>query len=151
MIHIRVRSRIEVEGQNFGEALVISIVSPGTAHPKITARHVYQFSFNDIQEDLMVDSGIMSAMSENIAEYIVNVAMEHRDIETWVIHCEAGISRSPGIAIGLAKHLRCTPNARELERMYPHYNRHVEQHIAAAARKRICEIAQHLRVQFNFE
>ena len=155
MIYIRVRSRREIEDQYVGDSFVVSIVSPGTEHPKIGGTNIHQFHFHDIREDLMVESncfsGIMNAMTKDMAEAIVEVAMNNRDIETWLIHCEAGISRSPAVAIGLARHLKCTPTARELERMYPCYNKHVEGLIATATRKKVCEIAHNLRVQFNFD
>mgnify|MGYP003385254200 CR=1 FL=1 len=149
MINIRVRSMAEVEGQKFGNAFVISIVSPGAEHPKFEAENQFWCQFNDVREDLMTDSGIMNAMNKELAERLVFIAMEYRDVSTWVIHCEAGISRSPGVAIGLARYLKCTPTAQQLEVTYPHYNRHVADMVAAAARKRICEIVKNVRVQFN--
>ena len=152
MINIKVLSKVAVEGQDFGRnAFVISIVSPGNEHPKFTSEFLLRCQFNDVREDLMIDSGITSAMNKGMAEHIVDVAMEHRDVETWIIHCEAGISRSPAVAIGLARYLKCTPTAKELERMFPCYNKHVESLVSTAARKEICEIAKNLRVQFNFD
>jgi len=36
-----------------------------------------------------------------------------------MINCEAGISRSPGVAIGIASVLKTDPDIKELKRLFP--------------------------------
>jgi predicted protein tyrosine phosphatase len=127
MISVHIYPEMAVVDQNFLDHLVISIVSPGREHPNIVGSNVHQFHFHDVTQDYMVDSGIINAMTKEVAEAIVHVVMESLDkgCERWIIHCEAGISRSPGVAIGLAKYIDLRPGRRRLREMFPFYNKHV--------------------------
>jgi len=126
MINIYVLPEIAVEGSDLKDAFVISIVSPGREHPKIIGSHVHKFHFHDVGITYELPDGrLIQPMSETIAEAIVDLAMHHRYCDKWVIHCEAGISRSPAVAIGLSKFLKFNPNRRNLKKMFPNYNKHV--------------------------
>jgi len=146
MIRIHVYSEREVAGQNFDDYLVISIVSPGREHPKIQGTNVHKFQFHDVTEEYFLENQnrIVRPMEKEIAESIVDIAMSNRDCDRWIIHCEAGISRSPGVAIGLAKYIIMRPNRMQLMEKYPCYNKHVEALIGNAMIKRVDEITKGL-------
>jgi len=152
MINIRVLPIWPMEDEEFGDKLVISIVSPYIEHPKIKGSNVHKFHFHDIAEEYFLENvnKIIRPMEKDIAESIVEIAMNNRGCEEWVIHCEAGISRSPGVAIGLAKYIKVSPDREQLIKNFPCYNKHVCALIEEAARKKVCEVVQDLRVQFNF-
>ena len=122
------------------DTLVISITSPGSEQAEIKGDHIYKFQFHDVREDLMLDSGIMNAMTDEMAEAIVEVMVNNRHLKKWVIHCEAGVSRSPAIAIGAARYLDVTPGMVKLIEMFPCYNTHVVKSIHKALRKKLNEI-----------
>ena len=126
MIQLSIYPAAYVAGRDFDdETMIISIVSPNVVHPNIYAKHVHQFHFHDITETYMIQSGIVEAMRYEIAELIAEAACNHLDKKRFVIHCEAGISRSPGVAMGLARYIDMNPNANEIARHFPHYNLHV--------------------------
>src|SRR5574337_481617 len=122
--------------------LVISIGSPGGSKAKLKGDHVYFFEFHDIDRDIYDDSKeiMYEAMKPIMAESIVEVAFNNRDKRNWIIHCEAGISRSPGVALGLAKFIALSPGVDKLEVEYPCYNRHVRRLIEEAGEKKVEEI-----------
>lgn len=88
----------------------------------------------------MLDSGIMNAMTEEMAEAITEVLMNNRHLKRWVIHCEAGASRSPGIAVGIARYLNVDPELGKLIEMFPCYNTHVVKMMHKALRKKLDKI-----------
>ena len=151
MIDLMVLSAAEMEGKNItSDTLVISIVSPGVVHPKIDGEYVYKFSFHDVTEEYFLDqqNKIIRPMEYEIAESIVETCMNHRDKKRWIIHCEAGISRSPGVAIGLARYIDLSPNVDKLVKMFPYYNKHVQSNIEKAMRAKLLEIDRN-RVKFT--
>lgn len=151
MIKLFVLSRDMVEGiRDFASnALVISIGSPGGEPAKLKGENIFKFQFHDITEELFIEDKnmIMRPMEKEIAESIaeiVEIAMSHRDKKVWVIHCEAGISRSPGVAIGLAKFIDTEPDQVRLEKMFPYHNKHVRKLVEKAMRDKIKEIDEEL-------
>jgi predicted protein tyrosine phosphatase len=79
-------------------------------------------------------------MEKEIAESIVEIAIDNRGCDRWIIHCEAGVSRSPGVAIGLAKYFKVTPNERRLKELFPHYNKYVAKLVEEALHRKMGEI-----------
>jgi predicted protein tyrosine phosphatase len=138
MIQVHIYPEVAVKGQNVKDALVISIVSPGREHPKIEGSNIYRFHFHDVtcRYDLP-DGRIILPMEESIAESIVDIAMKNRTTNRWIIHCEAGISRSPAVAIGISKYIKLTPNRRMLKKMYPLHNKYVTRLIEEAMDRKI--------------
>lgn len=124
--------------------LVISITSPGQPEANIKGNYIHKFQFHDVREDLMLDSGIMNAMTEEMAEAITEVLINNRHLKRWVIHCEAGVSRSPGIAVGAARYLNVDPELDKLIERFPCYNTHVAKMMHKAMRKKIAEIDEEI-------
>jgi predicted protein tyrosine phosphatase len=151
MIKISVLSEREVMRQDFKDMLVISIVSPGREHPPMQGENIYKFKFHDVTEDMFVQSnsfhGIMPCMNKEMAESIAEIAMNNRYEDRWVIHCEAGISRSPGVAIGLASVLKTRPSKAVLMQLFPCFNIHVAKLIEDAMRAKVKEITAELDMQ----
>jgi predicted protein tyrosine phosphatase len=147
MISIHVYSEMAMVGQNFLDHLVISIVSPGRQHPMMQGTNIHKFQFHDIAEEYMIESEsrIIRPMEKEIAESIAEIAMNNRDCDRWVIHCEAGISRSPAVAIGLAKHIALRPNRQQLKKLFPHFNKHVCKLIEDAMQIKIDELSKGLQ------
>ena len=146
MIRITVLDERSVAGQNFMDMFVISIVSPYREHPKIEGSNVWRFHFHDITEEYLVKDQIFRPMGKEIAESIADLAMKNRDSDRWVIHCEAGISRSPGVAIGLAKYIKTIPDRERLIELFPMYNKHVCKLIEEAMKAQVEEIEKELRI-----
>jgi predicted protein tyrosine phosphatase len=149
MIRVHVYPEMALHNQNMMDTFVISIVSPGREHPKMEGTNIHKFQFHDITEEYMIESEnrIIRPMEKEIAESIVEIAMKNRDCERWIIHCEAGISRSPGVAIGLAKYIALKPNRQELIKLFPYYNKYVCQLIEDAMSVKMKELTAELDVQ----
>lgn len=142
-IEVYVFPRMAMEGMKYDDdMMVISIVSPNVVHPVIRAKHVYQFHFHDVTEEYQIDSGVVRPMEYAIAEQIAEVAIRHRDKKEWIIHCEAGISRSPGVAIGLSRYIDLFPGTDLLCKMYPHHNLHVRKYVEKALREKLKAIGE---------
>lgn len=135
MISLKVLPRIAVENEKFDDnTLIISIVSPGVVHPKIDAKWVFPFHFHDVTEEFFLENRnlVVRPMEFAVAEAIVDVVLRNLDKSKFIIHCEAGISRSPGVALGLAKHIEFTPSKKSLELWFPSHNKHVRECIERA-------------------
>src|SRR4051812_42716692 len=118
MIGIHVYPEMAMIGQNFLDHMVISIVSPGRQHPMgMVGTNIHKFQFHDITEEYFIENAnqIIRPMPVEIAEAIAEIAMNNRDASRWIIHCEAGISRSPGVAIGLSKFIALRPGRQALK------------------------------------
>ena len=149
MIRIHVHSERDVAGQNFKDLLVISIVSPGREHPKIEGTNIHQFHFHDVTEEYFLENQnrIVRPMEKEIAESIVEIAMNNRDCDRWIIHCEAGISRSPGVAIGLSSYIATIPDRKKLIELFPCYNKYVCKLIEDAMEAQMKELTNALHIQ----
>lgn len=146
MISVHIMSEAAIRGQRLLDCFVISITSPGQEHPNIEGTNIHQFHFHDVSECYECNDGrTIMPMSETIADQIAELALKNRDCERWIIHCEMGISRSPGVAIGLARHIELRPGVKRLKSMYQAYNKHVALLVERAVAKRIDEIDQELR------
>lgn len=139
MIKVMVMSKLLVEHiRDFDDnTVVISITSPGAREAEIKGKHIHRFQFHDVREDLMVDGWVMNAMTEDVADAIVEVVVNNKDKKRLLVHCEAGVSRSPGVAIGIARYMEVDPGVDNLIDRFPCYNKHVEKMIHKAMRKKI--------------
>jgi predicted protein tyrosine phosphatase len=124
-----VLSREEAEHYEPGKReICISIADPDADPANISSRFaaVLRLHFTDV-----IEQGEPSDVL-----FCSDHARAIRDfIDSWpnaarvVVHCNAGVSRSPGVALGLSD-LRGWPTAR-LERSYPGWNRLVRTALAA--------------------
>ena len=114
-----------------GAEICISIRDPSADPVRLSSsfRAVLELAFSDLLERGTEDDVLFS---ENHAARILEFLSQWPQMDRVVIHCNAGVSRSPGVALGLCDvHGWATE---DLERNYPAWNRLVRQVIAAAWR-----------------
>jgi predicted protein tyrosine phosphatase len=70
-------------------------------HEFRNCKGIVRMSFHDLEEPIPGYS--YTLFDSNMAKQIVNFVKEHKDKDYIFIHCEAGISRSAGIAAALNK------------------------------------------------
>lgn len=125
----------------FDKDLIISIEAPGSSHARIYGPqpfvHRLDIDFEDVTEDLMSDTQLLRPMDKNQAELIVNFIEEYLPwSDRLIIHCAAGMSRSPGVAIGLARYFDIGITENELRDRHPHFNLTVASRIWEVCRER---------------
>lgn len=107
MVNVLVMSRKEAEryshGPHYEESAVISISTPDEQYDM----NIYGSIYNGIKRILRlsfddVDNGSL-AMAEGDAASIAEFVEKNKD-KTIIVHCDAGISRSAGIAAAIMKH-----------------------------------------------
>ena len=107
MVNVLVMSRKEAERYSHSphdeESAVISISTPDEHYDM----NIYSSIYNGIKRILRlsfddVDNGSF-AMTEGDAASIAEFVEENKD-KTIIVHCDAGISRSAGIAAAIMKH-----------------------------------------------
>ena len=124
-----VLSREDAERYEPGEQeICISIADPDADAARLSSQFaaVLRLSFTDIVEaedpsDVIFSDGHARAIRDFIDSW--------PDATRIVVHCHAGLSRSPGVALGLCD-IRGWATA-ELERSHPGWNRLVRRAIAA--------------------
>ena len=146
-IRLTVYPAIAVHDQTFDDdTFVISIASPEMSYANIQCKNVWKVSFHDVQQEYFLEKGerTIRPLDYELAQHIVRVAFENRDKRHWIIHCEAGISRSPAVALGLAKHIRFSKTVKGLEREFPHYNKYVRKLIEQAGDEQMKRVMKDL-------
>ena len=92
--------------------ILISVVSPEYPNYELAyndmCKDVLKLRFHDVDEkgniNSLVETGkIITRIDDKIAQQIIDFSQKHNDIKNMVIHCEAGVSRSPGIAMALSE------------------------------------------------
>jgi predicted protein tyrosine phosphatase len=124
-----VLSREEAERYKPGEReICISIADPDAERARLSGdfEAVLRLSFTDIIE-MGEPSDVL--FSEDHAQAIREFIDAWPDARRIVVHCHAGVSRSPGVALGLCD-VRGWATA-ELERSHPGWNRLVRTALAA--------------------
>jgi predicted protein tyrosine phosphatase len=116
-----------------GREICISISDPDAQPARVSPRFaaVLRLNFDDVTER-GEPSDILFA--EDHAREIRDFLESWPSAERVMIHCNAGVSRSPGVALGLCD-VRGWATA-ELERSHPGWNRLVRTVLAAAAKDR---------------
>lgn len=115
-MRIEVWNRREITNHNgteIGESVaIISIAYPRDDHPAITEwpglEEVLRLSFHDIDEQFKdigkeIPSKYESMTDENGRE-VANFVEKHKDVDLLIVQCDAGISRSSGMAAAILKH-----------------------------------------------
>jgi predicted protein tyrosine phosphatase len=87
---------------------VISISDPGSRRPKVRKqsglRAVLRLCFHDAEPTGMPDlDRRVTCMHADQARQIWEFVTQHADVGTIVVHCEAGMSRSPAVAAALCE------------------------------------------------
>jgi predicted protein tyrosine phosphatase len=124
-----VLSREEAERYEPGEREVcISIADPDTDPARLSRRFaaVLRLNFTDVVE---AEDPSDVIFSDHHARAIRDFIDSWPDAARIVVHCHAGMSRSPGVALGLCD-IRGWATA-ELERSHPGWNRLVRTALAA--------------------
>lgn len=116
-----------------GREICISISDPDAPPARVSSRFaaVIRLNFDDVTER-GEPSDILFA--EDHAREIREFLDKWPSAERVVLHCNAGVSRSPGVALGLCD-LRGWATA-ELERSHPGWNRLVRTVLASRQRNR---------------
>lgn len=111
--------------------ICISISDPDAAPARVSSRFaaVLRLNFDDVTER-GEPSDVLFA--ENHAREIREFLDEWPSAERVVVHCNAGVSRSPGVALGLCD-IRGWATAK-LERSHPGWNRLVRSVLAVKAK-----------------
>ena len=86
---------------------------PVALSPKFTA--VLRLNFSDITEDIRHPTSRRFAAHD--AKHIIEFISRWRDVDQIVVHCRAGLSRSPGVAMAISE-LHGSP-LEELGKQYP--------------------------------
>lgn len=117
-------------GKDFSDAYVISIVSPNQQWPVFASKDVLRIQFHDVDKRLQSGKNIYEPMHRDQAKGIAMFFLAHKHQATrWIACCEAGISRSPAVAIALTEFVRGEPCAEQLIERYPCFNRHVYRYV----------------------
>ncbi len=125
---VRILSREAAERyQPRGAEICISISDPEAPPAQLAGGFlgVLRLAFNDIVT-MQVPADVLFAGEHAAA--IVQFLEDWSQAERLVVHCHAGVSRSPGVALGLCDRLGWPPG--ELESGYPEWNRWVRQVLA---------------------
>jgi predicted protein tyrosine phosphatase len=137
---IYVMSELEFEkAQTITERdIVISIVSPGREHPRptLTCLARLNLSFKDTMWGEESPLGFSDDQAQQAVEFVENRLLESQNI---FVHCEAGMSRSAGIAIGFARYLVTDEDENALRDSKPHFNLYVAQKIWKVYQKKFME------------
>ena len=127
---IRILSREAVERyEPEGVEICISITDPGTPPATLSESFaaVLRLGFSDIAA---IDTPVDVLFAPENARAILAFMEQWPQAERLVVHCHVGVSRSPGVALGLCDVFGWP--AAELERAYPNWNRWVRQVLAGA-------------------
>jgi predicted protein tyrosine phosphatase len=111
----------------------ISIISPTCYSRPVEnerCRGIHRLKFHDIDRPV---SG-QALFSAGQARRLVDFVLAHRDVDTICVHCEAGISRSGGVAKALALWLNGNDWTQDDGNLYP--NIHVKSTILRTLRER---------------
>ena len=132
----------EVHKQFKDDFVVISIASPELGEYTIpeyaSMLDVHYSVFHDIDTDgnvkgaiVPVDMNNLILYDDKMAQDVIDFAMKWKDkVKFMIVHCDAGLSRSPGTALALSKILN---NEARMPEMYVRsltggmslYNRHI--------------------------
>ena len=118
--------------QPSGVEICISITDPNASDIALSPEFadVLRLQFSDIAE---AGGAKDVPFGPEHAERIVAFVARWPQAERIVVHCVAGVSRSPGVALGLCD-LHGWPAARDIERAKPFWNSLVRRILAAAVR-----------------
>lgn len=124
-MELRILSREAAERyEPRGVEICISITDPSASAARLSPGFaaVLRLAFSDI---VAIDDPEDVLFAPEHAAAIVAFVEQWRHAERLVVHCHVGVSRSPGVALGLCDRLGWP--ATTLEERYPFWNRWVRQ------------------------
>jgi predicted protein tyrosine phosphatase len=124
-MELRILSREAAERyEPQGVEICISITDPGAPAAKLSPRFaaVLRLAFSDI---VAIDTPEDVLFAPDQAGTVVGFVEQWGHADRLVVHCHVGVSRSPGVALGLCD--RFGWPAAALEESYPSWNRWVRQ------------------------
>lgn len=133
---IRVLSEQEFRVEPITERdIVISIVSPDREHPRqsLVCLARLNLHFKDTMRYEVSEQGFSAEQANEVVEFVEKWLLESERI---VVHCEAGMSRSAGVAVGLARYLLTDEDEKSVRDAKPHFNLDVAQKIWRIYQKR---------------
>lgn len=106
-MQIHVSSREAVEGilsHLTGKVAIISVTDPD--EPTVCDDHanILRLQFHDLDK-IWPQLTTVTYFDESAAEQIVDFVENNKTVDHLIVHCEAGISRSPAIAAAICEHL----------------------------------------------
>jgi predicted protein tyrosine phosphatase len=118
--------------------IVISIVSPGRNHPRPTLACLARLnlSFKDTMWGEVSPLGFSSEQAQEVVDFVEKWLLQSERI---VVHCEAGMSRSAGVAVGLARYLLTDEAENRVRDSKPDFNLYVAQKIWKVYQKKFME------------
>jgi protein-tyrosine phosphatase len=116
-----------------GREVCISITNPDGAVPSLSSRFVatLRVAFTDIAKPSPFKWDLL--FNHEHAKQIIDFVREWEGVERVVIHCMAGQSRSPGVAMGLCELLAW--DLSDLEQRYPLWNTWVRQELVRVGKE----------------
>lgn len=137
---------------------VISIVSPCCVHPErlIARDHTTFLKFHDINPYGVEErhltpykDGLMTKQhAQQILKFYEKIVNKQANISRLIIHCEAGVSRSPAVALALSLIHDLKPSAYRLYRDHCCYNPYVFNMILNQWQTE--DIARSIKTKFKF-
>ena len=137
---------------------VISIVSPCCVHPErlIARDHTTFLQFHDINPYGVEErhltpykDGLMTKQhAQQILKFYEKIVNKQANISRLIIHCEAGVSRSPAVALALSLIHDLKPSAYRLYRDHCCYNPYVFNMILNQWQTE--DIARSIKTKFKF-
>ena len=109
-----------VTGKSKSEIIVISIYSSGDPPADIKcSEKICRLNFDDVSSDTVPGT---VPFNKGFADKIIDFMDENLDAKYLLVHCDAGISRSPAVATAIAEFYF---NDHEFHLHHPCYNRMV--------------------------
>ena len=123
------------------DTAIISIIDPENPENLFNDRPwikgILRLEFDDVEDVEGVDRERYIHMNEDQAKEIVDFAYKHyNNVKRFLIHCEAGASRSAAVAVALSEHFEKHDNNIWNDRRY-HPNNHVYSLVKAALDSRL--------------
>lgn len=125
--------------------VVVSTASPEMEDYKIpdnkNCKGVLYLRFHDVTIDgdvnsiRPVDKNNIKPINKNDVNQLLDFVEKHKEESQWLVHCEAGLSRSPGIALALSEIL----NGRRADHSPYVYSYYSLQFANSIVRKKILE------------
>lgn len=107
------RHLIEATAAHEVPHIIVSITTVSSDQAKLKTNEltagVLRLSFVDFDAVVHVDSDTITGIEEDMlfsdyqAKQIAEFVLKHKDVDRFIVHCDAGRSRSPGVAAAVSK------------------------------------------------